>query len=320
MKPLVSIIVPVYNREDCIERCIESIMAQTLRNIEIIVVDDGSQDNTAQILSDISDERLHVIRQRNTGQGYARNAGLDAANGEYAAFVDSDDTIEPHMLENMYNAAKASDADAVQCNMLDIYPNGGEKVQLNFFDTTVDIYDCGEYTDKYFTPCFHSFEVCNKLIKLDFIRKYGIKFRDTRKYFSEDLIFNLDMIAHLKKMSFINKPYYHYYQNETSHFHKNADARLRGVCEMFSRYLETAAEGMEKAVCYTAAMVIIYTAGLCDKKSEFAKSVIGGKEIKKYINEAVKRSCKPKHKLLMTAISNIPPSLALRLAVKYSNR
>lgn len=321
MEKAVSVIVPVFNGADTIKRCIESIQNQTLSDIEIIVVDDGSEDNTLLVLHSFADDRIKIISQTNMGQGFARNRGLETAKGKYIAFVDADDTIESGMLEEMYKRAEKDKADVVQCNILDIYPDGHAKIQLETADETVKITDKGEYTDLYFTPCRHSYEVCNKLIKRSVIEKSGIKFRDTKKYFSEDLMFNLELINHIKTVSFISAPYYNYYQNENSHLHKNAEKRLVSLCELFRTYISEADEVMKSAASYTAAMIIIYNVGFCVKTHrETAKSVLSGRELNGYISAALKRKCKPKHKLFLAAMRVMPVNSRLALAEKYSGR
>ena len=112
-KPKVSVIVPVYNTEKYLKRCLDSIVNQTLKEIEIIIVDDGSKEACALLCDEISsrDSRIKVIHKKNGGLGFARNTGIEAANGEYVGFVDSDDYIEPLMYERLYGAAAKRDAD-----------------------------------------------------------------------------------------------------------------------------------------------------------------------------------------------------------------
>lgn len=320
MRAAVSVIVPVFNGGRCILRCIKSIQSQTLGNIEIIIVNDGSTDETAAVLESVIDSRIRVINQENAGQGFARNAGIDAAGGEYVSFVDADDTIEKNMLEVMYNRAKADKADMVQCNILNINPDGSERVQLPALDGIVEITDSGEYSDKYFAVCRHSFEVCNKLIDLDFLRESGVRFCDTRRCFSEDLMFNLELLTHIRKISFISEPYYNYYRNETSHFHSGADKRLRGVCNLFEDYMRKAPQSMRYPASYTAAMVILYTAGLCGRGDGLALDVIASDTMRRYIRAALTRRCRLKHRLFLSAVGILPPSVGLMMAEKYSKR
>ena len=114
METAVSVIIPVYNCEKTVGRCINSVLNQTLANIEVIAVNDGSDDSTLKVLKGINDDRLKIISHLNYGQGYARNNGMSVANGKYIAFVDADDTIEECMLEKMYEKAETENADMVQ--------------------------------------------------------------------------------------------------------------------------------------------------------------------------------------------------------------
>lgn len=115
MNHKVSVILPVYNGEKYLKQCLDSICSQTLKEIEILCVDDGSTDHTAEILADYAkkDERIRVIHQANAGAGAARNNGLRQASGEYLSFLDADDFFEPDMLERAYAKAKEEDAQIV---------------------------------------------------------------------------------------------------------------------------------------------------------------------------------------------------------------
>lgn len=121
--PIVSVLIPVYNVEDFLEKCLDSVIAQTLNNIEIICVNDGSTDGSAEILRKYKkkDKRIKIITKENGGLPSARNAGLDAARGKYIGFVDSDDYIEPTMYETMVNSARLHDSDVVICGA-NIFP------------------------------------------------------------------------------------------------------------------------------------------------------------------------------------------------------
>jgi glycosyltransferase involved in cell wall biosynthesis len=126
MKPIISIIVPIYNVEKYLDRCITSLRNQTLKNIEIILVDDGSPDNCPNLCDKYAqqDYRIKVIHQKNKGLGLARNAGIDIAQGKYIAFVDSDDYVSTKMYEQLYNESLKQDFDIIYCGVNSQKSNG----------------------------------------------------------------------------------------------------------------------------------------------------------------------------------------------------
>ena len=115
--PLISVVVPIYNVEQYLERCIDSILHQTYEHLEIILVDDGSPDNSGAICDSYLslDQRIKVIHKRNGGLSDARNAGLEMASGEFIAFIDSDDTIMPEMIEKLYERIDTDRSDMAFC-------------------------------------------------------------------------------------------------------------------------------------------------------------------------------------------------------------
>lgn len=137
----VSIIVPVYNKEKYIRKCLTSLMRQTLTEIEIIAVDDGSVDNSVKIIKEISleDHRIILLQKSNEGSGEARNAGLKIAKGEYILFVDADDTLKEDALSTMYTAACKNDAEIVVCGMEICYPNGDSRKASQIKPATITL-------------------------------------------------------------------------------------------------------------------------------------------------------------------------------------
>ena len=124
--PLISVIVPVYNVEKYLPKCLDSLLAQTWKNLEIIVVDDGSPDNSWDIMQEYArrDSRVRLIRQKNSGLSAARNAGIDAARGEWLGFLDSDDYVAPEMYERLYCAAAEQEAQMAVCSFVYVTLDG----------------------------------------------------------------------------------------------------------------------------------------------------------------------------------------------------
>lgn len=133
----VSVITPTYNREKYIKKCIDSVLNQTLKDIEFIIIDDGSTDNTSKIISEYTDSRIKYVKQENQGIGKSRNNGVKLAKGEYIVFLDSDDYLEQDALEKMYKKALDENLDIVVSDYYDFYLNG-KKVEnkINRFENT----------------------------------------------------------------------------------------------------------------------------------------------------------------------------------------
>ena len=131
---LVSIIVPVYNTGEYLYKCLDSIIDQNLQEIELILINDGSTDNSAEICDRYSekDKRVRVIHKKNEGVSIARNVGIRAAKGEYIGFIDSDDWIEKEMYQDMYYHAKNKEADIVMCDVCTVYDNNKSEADTIF--------------------------------------------------------------------------------------------------------------------------------------------------------------------------------------------
>lgn len=208
MESLVSIIVPIYNVEPYLKKCIDSIINQTLKDIEIILVNDGSTDNCGQIIDEYAkkDKRIIAINKENGGQSSARNMGLDIAKGKYVGFVDSDDSIDSEMYGLLYNGIEESRADVCVCGR-QAYSEDGELVnkieiqdELIYFNNNV----VEDYiVDRLFYK--HTVVVWNKLYKKEIIDKNNIRFEDVSYVGSEDALFNFQVLCHGKKIKSVNK-------------------------------------------------------------------------------------------------------------------
>lgn len=203
--PKVSIIVPIYNVEKYLKRCIESLVNQTLQEIEIILVNDGSTDYSAMIAKDFKKQypqKTVYLEKENGGLSDARNYGIPYAKGEYIAFLDSDDYIEKDTYEKMYELAKKESSDMVECDFYWEYPN---KTKV---DTGKIYHNKKEMAEKVRVVAW------NKLIKREILEKAKIEFPKGYRY--EDVEFTYKLIPHLEKVSFLKEPCIHYIQRENS--------------------------------------------------------------------------------------------------------
>lgn len=207
MEKLVSVIVAVYNIEEYLPRCVDSILAQTYRNLEIILVDDGSKDQSGNICDSYAekDRRIKVIHKKNGGLSDARNAGMDAATGEYIGFVDGDDWIEPDMYRAMYFACEKEKAQAAVCRYKQITKSGiidgsaGNSVSLSR-DEALEIYVCGD--ERYLI--YNS--VWSKLFARDLVE--GMRFPVGKN--SEDIMFTTRAFCRMERLVYLDEAYYNY--------------------------------------------------------------------------------------------------------------
>ena len=133
----ISIIVPIYNAEKYIEKCVDSLLNQTKKELEFILINDGSTDGTHDILKSYKDKRIKYFKNKNQGIGKTRNFGIEKATGKYIIFIDSDDYIEPTACEELYNKAKEEKADVVVCDFYKVYDDGSkEDINLPSFKTS----------------------------------------------------------------------------------------------------------------------------------------------------------------------------------------
>lgn len=229
MQPKISIIVPIYNVEKYLARCMQSLQNQTLKEIEIILVDDQSPDNCPQ-MCDVyaqADKRIKVIHKKNGGLGFARNSGLNIAMGEYVMFVDSDDTIELNSCECLYQAACEYKAEMVVGNFnTEIQPDIWHKTDqpeglVVLHDNEVrqymiDMIATAPYEK---TERLYPVSICISCIKRSLIEKYRLRFCSEKEVASEDTIFKTQLLKHVKTLVRIPNSFYYYYLNTTSLTH-----------------------------------------------------------------------------------------------------
>lgn len=228
--PKFSIVVPVYKVEQFLPKCIESLTHQTLRDIEIILVDDGSPDQCGHICDQYAQEdaRIQVIHKVNGGVSAARNDGLEKATGEYIIFCDSDDWMEKDACEKLYNKAVSTDSDIVIANVYEAYPDRNKMakfyaqefttddpafikkmIQADFYRTYCPMPDASG-------PAFGYGGPWNKAVRVSMLRENNIKFDLRVKGIFDDILYTAHILAVAKRVSYIKDCVYYYRQIATS--------------------------------------------------------------------------------------------------------
>ncbi|MBO4815553.1 MAG: glycosyltransferase [Clostridia bacterium] len=196
----ISVIIPVFNCEKYLEKCLDSVLSQTLNDIQIILIDDGSTDNSLEIIKKYANKHSNIIykTKSNEGQAIARNLGIEMANGEFICFVDSDDYIEKDMLETLYQNGIENKSDIIICDYFEDYEN------KNIYKKSLYI-DEGNLIKSYMV-CVAG--PCSKIIKTDLIKRNNLKFLENNIY--EDLAIIPTLGLYTNNISYCQKPFYHY--------------------------------------------------------------------------------------------------------------
>lgn len=235
MQPLVSVIVPIYNVEKYLKRCVESILKQEYKNIEIILVDDGSPDNCGNICDEYekSDGRIKVIHKQNGGLSDARNTGIKFSNGDYYTFVDSDDYIAPYMIKDMVALAESQNIKLVQCE---------------FARGMMENYVFSSKNDFVIIDAKRAFEtretkicVCGKLFHKNLIDETDFEVGKI----NEDEFFTYKKIYESKKIILLREKGYYYYQQSESIMHKKQKKLRLDIIEAYDeriKYFENKSE------------------------------------------------------------------------------
>ena len=222
----VSIIIPIYNVEKYLDKCVQSARHQTLQDIEIILVDDESPDGCPQMCDEYAkkDSRIKVVHKKNGGLGFARNSGLEVATGEYVTFLDSDDFVDLFTYEHLYNIATTNSLDA-------LYYKFNRFTDENDINASTPTNYIIEYNNERVKELMLEIiasepeakadrriqcSSCTAIYRLDIIKDYSVSFHSEREIISEDMVFNLDYLNHAKKAAFNDGIHYHYRVNPVS--------------------------------------------------------------------------------------------------------
>jgi glycosyltransferase involved in cell wall biosynthesis len=230
MNPKVSIVVPIYNMEDYLDRCLQSLLGQSLREIEIIAVNDGSRDFSLELLQKYArqDSRITIIDKANGGVSAARNDGVLAARGQYIGFVDPDDWAQESMYEQLYHAAAQEDSDIAMCTYVREFETHSKEKRFDMRDKQT--YRSDEVQSKMLRRLIGPLKeelaspenldawgtVWSKLYRAELLKDHGLKFMDLDIIGSnEDTLFNIHAFYYAKSFVFLNRPLYHYWRSNT---------------------------------------------------------------------------------------------------------
>lgn len=254
--PLVSIIVPVFNVEKYVSQCLESLVNQTYQNIEIICVDDESPDQSIKILEKYRDQdnRIRIVRQKNTGLSGARNTGMQFATGEYLVFVDSDDWIELCTCEEAVIAAMKYNADLIMWSYTREYEEKSAD-KLMFWDNLqlfsedgvknqINRRLCGLYGEELAHPDYaNAIETAwGKMYRLSILRDNEIQFISEREIGTEDALFNLYATKYVKRAVYLRSCYNHYRRNNinslTSNYKEKLYLQWQHLFDLMQKYID----------------------------------------------------------------------------------
>jgi glycosyltransferase involved in cell wall biosynthesis len=216
-KPSVSVIVPIYNSQDHLQECLDSVFAQSFADYELLIIDDGSQDGSADIARRNAENRknVNIIKQQNHGQGYARNRALEQARGTYILFVDSDDFVEPDLLDVVVTRAHRERADVIHYNWQMLDNNRQGKEETTYFNkerfATKPLLqgdECERYLEK------NNYFVWDALYSKRFLDQHDIRFGEG--YIYEDNEFIVEVASHAQRIAIIDRPLYTMRRNNVS--------------------------------------------------------------------------------------------------------
>lgn len=302
MNPKISIIVPIYNVESYLRQCLDSILAQTFTNFELILIDDGSPDNCGSICDEYAgiDQRIRVIHKINGGVSSARNIGIELAKGEYIAFVDPDDVIERNMYEVLVHYSKKHEADMVVCQYTLIDKESKTKKVPQIWEQVDCVVDNETIIHKIFpnllvnntfslVPCY------NKLYKKSVFDENHIRFDETKNY-GEDKRLNFTLLPLINSLVFINQPLYIYIRHQRDslsrifqndyHTYILEDKNFNiEICKKYHLYqcIDTVRRMSTTNILLYAQNVVNFTGITSKRKKEILSKIINNQEFKRDI-------------------------------------
>ena len=251
---LITVIVPVYNVDKYLNDCVDSLIHQTYKNIEIILVDDGSKDESGKICDDYAakDSRIKVIHKQNEGLGFARNSGLEISTGKYVTFIDSDDVAECDLVEQLMKEVVDKDVDTCIGGFKRITEDGKAVFQESY---AVEFFSGDDVYNKLFArmlgsaPDAHDairMSVWNVLYSMDIIQKYGIRFPSERVFISEDIVWDSEYYRYAQAVSVIGSTAYRYRITPGSLTQKYKPQMIGRICVLYNEMENRLAGDREK--------------------------------------------------------------------------
>ena len=235
-KEKISVVVPIYNAESYLSKCLDSIVGQTYENLEIILVNDGSKDKSLEIMEEFhqKDARIKIINKENAGVSSARNRGIEEATGKYIIFIDADDYIEKNMFEVLEKDLFQNNVDISMCGYRNVDINGNILYESSPMDEKY--FDSKTFKSNLFKKEYYRELICNKLFKLEIIKENNIRFREDI-HINENILFLLDFSKFAFRYSYENEKLYNFLYNVNGAMHAKFNLKKVSALSSYIRLL-----------------------------------------------------------------------------------
>ena len=302
MEDLISVVIPIYNVEKCLEKCVNSVIKQTYKNIEIFLIDDGSKDKSGKMCDDLAkkDDRIRVFHKKNGGLSDARNYGTERANGKYIVFIDSDDFVDSKYLEYLYNLITTNNADISVCNYFFYYGDTKKNEKRIMFSDSEIVLEKNDAIEKLLEDTLINSFAWNKMYKKSLFDK--IKYPKDR--IMEDVGTTYKLFFYANRIVVGDSPMYYYYQREESILHKKNAKFYKDYFDLTNkRYKDIMKWYPDMNINYSKMMYYLL-AFYCVKDNEFEE----------YLRE---QNIRDKIKSLKILMDERKMKLGYKLAIKY---
>lgn len=309
----VSIVVPCYNVEKYVSQCIESICNQTLKDIEIICINDGSKDNTLSILHDFQnkDNRIKIIDKKNTGYGNSVNIGMAKAQGKYIGIVESDDFIEPQMYEELYRAAEFQNLDISRCCYYEYHTSDNSNIKRDFPEVPKNTVFCPLHDD--LTPFWQQPTIWINLYRRAWLEENNIKFLETPGASYQDTSFSFKVYSLAKRFMMLDTAYLHY-RVDNAESSINSKGKVFCICDEWNEinsFLDSHKDIYEKVKYIVPSVQLrnyIWNYNRLKKENRYSFILVWHKELRKYIKrKQIKwKSFTKKERKLLFCIAYFP--------------